>query len=340
MSQRSLTASLLTAALFAGLTGATLSPAAAQGDWVSGVGNVYFLSGAYNPDGQAQAVFAFGDPEDEVYFGDWYGEGIDLPMVRRGNIFYVPSADDSSDTASVFAYGDEGDHVYIGDWDGDGVDSIAIRRGNEYFVKNDNRRTGIADRVFTYGDPDDIVLVGNWDGKTTAPVAGKDANGDGDFTDPVDPAAKTAADVAPVAGKGDTLTVVRGNEFFVKNAVATGIADYTFFFGEPDDALLVGDWAQVTDDADGTQTVASSDGADQLAVVRGNEFHLSSEFADTAGGKAGLATQRVFAYGDVDDAVFVSALPTALDGDGEVTDDETAVKTVITGDGLGVRRLG
>ena len=236
MSQRSLTASLLTAALFAGLTGATLSPAAAQGDWVSGVGNVYFLSGAYNPDGQAQAVFAFGDPEDEVYFGDWYGEGIDLPMVRRGNIFYVPSADDSSDTASVFAYGDEGDHVYIGDWDGDGVDSIAIRRGNEYFVKNDNRRTGIADRVFTYGDPDDIVLVGNWDGKTTAPVAGKDANGDGDFTDPVDPAAKTAADVAPVAGKGDTLTVVRGNEFFVKNAVATGIADYTFFFGEPDDA--------------------------------------------------------------------------------------------------------
>jgi hypothetical protein len=339
MSRRALPVSLLTAALLAGLTAATISPAAAQGDPVYGEGNVYFLSGAYNPTGEAQAVFAFGDPSDEIYFGDWYGEGVDLPMVRRGNVFFVPSGDDPSVTASVFAYGDEEDEVYIGDWDGDGVDSIGIRRGNEYFVKNDNQKTGIADRVFAYGDPEDYVLIGNWDGKVTAPVAGKDANGDGDFTDPADPATKTEADVAPVVGKGDTLTVVRGNEFFVKNTISTGIADYTFYFGDPDDALLVGDWAEVA--WNGTsEEVESSDGADQLAVVRGNTYYLSTEFEQARTTKADPITQRMFDYGDPGDYVFVSALPTALDADGKVTDDEKAVKTVITGDGLGVRRLG
>jgi hypothetical protein len=313
MSRRALPACLLTAALLAGLTAATISPAAAQGDPVEGEGNVYFLSGAYNDSGIAQATLQFGDPYDEVYFGDWYGEGVDLPMVRRGNIFFVLDADDHTTPASAFAYGDEEDEVYIGDWDGDGVDSIAVRRGNEYFVKNDNRTSGIADRVFTYGDPVDYVLVGNWNGELVAPTADQ-------------------------PGKGDTLTVVRGNEFFVKNVITTGVADYTFLFGDPEDELLVGDWAQVAGSPYGAQTITSSDGADQLAVRRGNVYHLSSEFADAAGGKAGLATQRVFAYAEVNEHVFVAALPTALDAKGKVTNDQAAATSVITGDGLGVRR--
>jgi len=337
MSRRALPVSLLTAALFAGLTAATLSPAAAQGDPVYGEGNIYYLSGAYNPGGEAQAIFAFGDPQDEIYFGDWYGEGLDLPMVRRGNVFYVPDLDDPSRTESVFAYGDAEDEVYIGDWDGDSVDSIAIRRGNEYFVKNDNKKTGVADHVFFYGDAEDEVLVGNWNGTTVDPVAGTDVNGDGDYTDPADPATETPADVRPVAGKGDTLTVVRGNHFFVKNAVTTGDADYTFYFGDPDDDLLVGDWAAVT--WNGTsEEVESSDGADQLAVVRGNTYHLSTEFEQARTTKVNPITQRVFAYGDPADAVFVASFPTPLDAQGNVIDDFDAAATVIEADGLGVRR--
>ncbi len=307
----------LTAALTAGavglLTAGTMSSAAAQGDPVLGEGNVYFLSGAYNTNGQAQMIFQFGDPEDEVYFGDWYGSGVDLPMVRRGNVFFVPSEDDPSTTASVFAYGDENDGVYIGDWDGDGVDGIAVRRGNVYFVKNDNRTTGTADRVFAYGDPDDYVLVGNWNGQRTAPSAGQ-------------------------PGKGDTLTVVRGNQFFVKNAITTGVADYTFSFGDPDDYLLVGDWATVTTTADGSTHVDSGDGADQVAVVRGNQFHLSSEFEQARATGQNPGTQRVFAYGDPEDAVFVASFPTAVDADGRVIDDFDSAARVIEGDGLGVRR--
>jgi hypothetical protein len=164
-------------------------------------------------------------------------------------VFFVPSEDDPSVTASVFAYGDPGDEVYIGDWDGDAVDSIAIRRGNEYFVKNDNRTSGVADRRFFYGDAGDYVLVGNWDGVLTAPAEGQ-------------------------VGKGDTLTVVRGSEFFVKNSITTGMADYTLVFGDPWDYLVVGDWATVTDYGDGKASVKSGDGADQLAVVRGKPVPL------------------------------------------------------------------
>ena len=314
MSQRAVPSALLVGGVLVGLTVATITPAAAQGDPVYGEGNVYFLSGAYNPDGQAQAVFEFGDPDDEVYFGDWYGHGVDLPMVRRGNVFFVPSEDDPSVTASVFAYGDAGDEVYIGDWDGDAVDSIAIRRNNQYFVKNDNRTTGVADRRFFYGNPEDYVLVGNWDGRLVAPGADQQ-------------------------GKGDTLTVVRGNEFFVKNSVTTGEADYTFLFGDPEDYLVVGDWARVTDNGDGTEKVESSNGADQVAVVRGNRYHLSTEFEAARAGTTNLSTQREFAYGNPDDAVFVASFPSPLDAQGKVIDDFDAAATVIEGDGLGVRRL-
>src|SRR3954465_8033094 len=61
MSKRSLTVGILTAGLSVGLAAAPISPAAAQGQPVGGKGNIYFLSGAYNPSGQAQKVSVFGD---------------------------------------------------------------------------------------------------------------------------------------------------------------------------------------------------------------------------------------------------------------------------------------
>jgi hypothetical protein len=156
--------------------------------------------------------------------------------------------------------------------------------------------------------------VGNWDGVTTAPGAtGRD-------------------------GTGDTLTVVRGNRFFVRNALTTGVADHTLLFGDPEDELLVGDWVPLTDEGDGTVTVDSADGADQLAVRRGNTHHLSSEPADARARAANPATERVFDYGEPDDAVFVSSLPTFLDAEGAVVADPDRAVAVIEGDGLGVRR--
>jgi hypothetical protein len=336
MNTRVATTAFLTMGVMAVVTAVTAAPAAAQGDPVYGEGNVYYLSGALNDSGIAQEVFAFGDPDDEVYFGDWYGEDVDLPMVRRGNIFFVPDLENPNLTATVFSYGDEGDEVYVGDWDGDGIDSLTVRRDNRYFVKNDNRRSGVADTEFVYGDAVDTVLVGNWNGQLRAPVMGQDNNGDGDYTDPFDSVTDTPADVAPVVGKGDTLMVVRGNRFFVKNDLQTGVAEYTFLFGDRDDEVLVGDWVTIEPAADGYETVQSGNGADQLAVRRGNTYYQSSELAGAKGG-VNPSTVRVFGYGEPDDAVFVASLPTPVDDDGQVVDWDDATGSV-TGDGLGVRR--
>lgn len=156
MSTRTARLTALTAAALTALTISTVTPAAAvftTGGEVEGRGPVYLFSGAFNLDGQAQAGILFGGDDDLTYIGDWYGDGLDLPMVRRGNTFYVPSEDDPSVTATVFNYGDVQDDVYVGDWNGDGIDSLAVRRDNTYFVKNDVRKSGVADAVFTYGEP-------------------------------------------------------------------------------------------------------------------------------------------------------------------------------------------
>ena len=420
MSKRALSVSILTAGLSAGLLAGAISPAAAQGNPVGGDGNVYFLSGALNPSGQAQQVFAFGDNGDEVYFGDWYGTGSDMAMVRRGNTFFVPKQNDPFATGAVFVYGDVGDTVLVGDWNGDGKDSLAIRRGNHFFVKNDNTTSGRADSEFYYGDAGDTVLVGNWNGVVSAtPSAGVDHNGNNIFTDPAvpaaapdlhptglaavpdDPATTTVdesrpaiardggydangngnysdpgdrapgtgvdnngdgdfddpgnpyipADVAPgTGGKGDTIMIQRGNQFFVKNSITTGVADYTFYFGDRGDTILVGDWATPATPETATlsaQPAASGDNADQLAVRRGFTYYQSSELEAARADKKNPSTARVFAYGNADDTVFVASLESPeFDEFGRpVTADDPSTPNVderfdtsITGDGLGVRR--
>jgi hypothetical protein len=192
----------------------------------------------------------------------------------------------------------------------DGGDDAMVRRGNTFIIR------GQCGRTFTYGDPGDTVLVGNWYGALISPQ-----------TDPRG------------FGKGGSLTVQRANRFFVRTDLTTGAADYTFLFGDPGDEVLVGDW--ITRDAsagDGTETIESGNGADQLAIRRGFTYHQSSELADAAAQKTNPITTQVFDYGDPDDAVFVASLPTPVDENGQVTTWDTAVG-VVQGDGLGVRRF-
>ncbi|MGY1841878.1 MULTISPECIES: hypothetical protein, partial [unclassified Modestobacter] len=323
MSKRSISVGILTAGLSVGVVAGAVSPAAAQGNPVGGQGNVYFLSGALNADGQAQKINVFGDATDEVYFGDWYNTGTDLPMVRRGNLFFVPNQTNQFITETVFAYGDAGDQVLVGDWDGDGKDSLAIRRNNHFLVKNDNLKSGVADSEFFYGDAGDEVLVGNWDG------AGRNLNpavyeadgttiksGDIDFTD--------AGEY--VANNTDTLMVKRDNRFFVKNDLKSGVAEYSFYFGDKGDDILVGDWAHMaTKDDKATKSVdeatvsADADGADQLAVRRGFTYYQSTEFEAAFVEEKNPSTDRVFAYGDAADTVFVASYPSPeLNADGKI----------------------
>jgi hypothetical protein len=171
---------------------------------IGGRGSAYFLNDHF--DGAANRVFRYGEPSDEVFVGDWDGNGTDTLAVRRGNAFYLKNTTTGGVADTVFNYGDPGDAVFVGDWDGNGTDTLAVRRRNTFYLKN-TTTGGVADTLFSYGDPGDTVLVGDWDGNRTA-----------------------------------TLAVRRGASYFVKNTLTTGPADYTFGYGDPGDAVLVGRW--------------------------------------------------------------------------------------------------
>ncbi len=64
-------------------------------------------------------------------------------------------------------------------------------RVGSWFYLND-RNTGQANVVLAYGDPSDVVLVADTDGRD-----------------------------------GDSLLIRRDNEYFVRNTLSTGVAEYT-----------------------------------------------------------------------------------------------------------------
>jgi hypothetical protein len=303
--------------------------------------------------------------------------------VRRENKFFVKNDNVKTGKAdSEFYYGDAGDQVLVGNWNG--VVSETPSEGE------DNNGDGDYTDPATPAAAPDLHPTGlpaqdrNGDGDTTdpgdAPVAadpgynadedgdysdagdrapgtGVDNNKDGDFNDPGNLA--IPADVAPgTGGKGDTIMIQRGNKFFVKNDLETGVADYTFFFGDAGDTVLVGDWATPAKPQTATTDAVpavSGDGADQLAVRRDFTYHLSSELEVARAKKTNPTTTRSFGYGDANDTVFVTSLPSqprdefgrtldeVVDANGApVVDDEDTVvdeSKFIVGDGLGVRRV-
>ncbi|WP_193312996.1 CAP domain-containing protein [Georgenia subflava] len=242
-------------------TGATAVPAMAKGGEVGGSGSTYYLSDTFST--EANTVFTYGGPTDQVYVGDWDGDGTDTLAVRRGATFHVRNANSSGPESHRFTYGRPGDVVLVGDWDGDGTDTLAVRRGAVYHVKND-LAGGPADQQVVYGRASDVVLVGDWDG-------------DGDDTFAVrrgaeyhvkNSIAPGRADQVAVYGRAgdqvyvgdfdgdgdDTLTVRRGPQYFIANAIRAGAADRTVVYGRGTDTTMVGDW--------------NGDGTDSLGVRR------------------------------------------------------------------------
>lgn len=156
--------------------------------------------------GAADITFRYGYPEDEVFVGDWDGDGTDTIALRDGRTFAIRNSNTSGTPDQFVTYGRAADEVFVGDWDGDGIDTFAVRRGNAFHIKNDVS-AGPADRVVYFGSPGDEVLVGDW-------------NGDGT----------------------DTFAVRRGKTFYVMNTLRTGVADRQFNYGRPGDTVLVGNW--------------------------------------------------------------------------------------------------
>ena len=128
--------------------------------------------------------------------------------------------------------------------------------GQQYGFFLNNGWDPWADTVFHYGRHTDEVLVGDWDGDGT-----------------------------------DTITVRRGNRFYVSNAARGGEAERVVVYGRPGDTVLVGDW--------------DGDGRDSFAVRRGAEYHVRSSLTS---GPADVVVR----YGLASDSVLVGD----WDGDG------------------------
>ena len=148
----------------------------------------------------------FGRPDDVALVGDWDGDGVATPAVKRGNRYFVANEWRGGDADLSFHYGKAGDVPIVGDWDGDGKDTVAVRRGSQIFVKNE-LVGGDADKSFHYGKADDKALAGDWDGD----------------------------------GK-DTVAVRRGTSIFANNALTGGDAAYSYEIGQAGDAVVAGKW--------------------------------------------------------------------------------------------------
>ena len=128
----------------------------------------------------------------------------------------------SGGVVTSFFYGVPGDLPISGDWNGDGTSTPGLYRQSDGFFYSRNSNTqGVADDSCFAGNPSDVPLVGDWDG-------------DGD----------------------DNLGIYRPSEerFYLFTTTCTGspmgFAQISFFFGNPGDKPVAGDW-----DGDGIDEV-------------------------------------------------------------------------------------
>ncbi len=159
-----------------------------------------------NVSGEAAQVFGYGRPEDEVFVGDWDGNGTDTLAIRRGNVFHLRNTLSAGPAETTFGYGRPGDEVFVGDWDGNGTDTLAIRRGNVFHLRN-TLSAGPAELLATFGRATDVALTGDW-------------NGDGT----------------------DTLAVRRGSRVFLADSIVSGQAEWHLDFGSPLERPLSGNF--------------------------------------------------------------------------------------------------
>ena len=191
------------------------------------VGLVDPTTGIWSLRGAAGGVttFYYGDPGDVPFAGDWDCDGVDTPgLYRQSDGFVYLRNSNTQGIADIrFFFGNPGDIPMAGDFDADGCDTVGIYRPSNttFYVINElganNGGLGPADFSFIFGDPGDKPFVG-------------DFNGDGI----------------------DTIGLHRESTGIVyfRQTNTTGVADAEFFYGNPDDRFVAGDWVIV----DGVQT--------------------------------------------------------------------------------------
>jgi hypothetical protein len=208
------------------------------------------------------------------------------PAIVNGAVWYLRNSMTTGSANSTFTYGTGGIPV-MGDWDGDGHDTVGEVRptpGAEgvvryvWYLRNSNSAGPAQVMPFTYGRQifvtgdllGAIPVVGDWDGNGTDtpgivylpsdPTTDRmhwhlrNSNSAG----PANTFLTYGVSDTPIAGDwdgdgDDTIGVVRGNQWLLKNGLGGGAADVSFAYGSTSIAELPvpGDW-----DGNGTYTPA------------------------------------------------------------------------------------
>jgi hypothetical protein len=146
-------------------------------------------------------TFYYGAPGDQVFAGDWDGNGTDTPGISRNGHLFLANTNATVFADTDYWFGTGTDIAFGGDPDGDGDDNVLLYRASTGFVYYRNTNTtGVADGGAYFGEPTDRFVIGDWDG-------------DGD----------------------DTVGVFRPTErkIYLRNSLDTGPADVTYTWGQP-----------------------------------------------------------------------------------------------------------
>jgi hypothetical protein len=164
--------------------------------------------------------FLYGNPGDFPFVGDWDCDGVDTPgLYRQSDGFAYLRNSNTEGVADIrFFFGNPGDIPLAGDFNGDGCDTLSIYRASEaqIYVINElgsnDGGLGAAEFSYIFGNPGDKPFVGDFDGDGI-----------------------------------DTLGLHRESTGFVyfRQTHTQGNADAEFFFGDPADRLVAGDWGVV-----------------------------------------------------------------------------------------------
>jgi hypothetical protein len=104
--------------------------------------------------GAAEASFFYGNHGDVPFVGDWDGDQIDTPGLRRPSDGFVYMRNSNTEGIADFSffYGNTDDVPFAGDWNGDGLDTMGLYRpaSGFIFLRNLNS-TGIADQAWFGG---------------------------------------------------------------------------------------------------------------------------------------------------------------------------------------------
>jgi hypothetical protein len=227
-------------------SGVALAPAALKGtpDTVGLVDPAQGLWYLRNQAGQVTSFF-YGNPGDYPVMGDWDCNGVDTPgMYRQSDGFvYLRNTNTQGIGDIRFFFGNPGDIPIVGDFNADGCDTVAIYRPSEgrFYIINalgeNEGGLGAAEFNYLFGNPGDKPFIGDFDGDGT-----------------------------------DTVGLHRESTGFVyfRNTHTQGIADAQFFFGDPADRLVAGDWGVV-------------DGVDTPAVFRPSNTTFFFRHTNTQG---------------------------------------------------------